>query len=50
MLKDSPAIYECPGDRKKALHLWRRNEDGTAYCLNCKLQLTKIQADDVWRE
>lgn len=28
--------------------MWRRNEDGTAYCLNCKQKLTKKQAEEVW--
>jgi hypothetical protein len=50
MLLDNPAIYECKGDIKRGLHYWRRNEDGTAICLNCKLKLTKLQADEVWRD
>lgn len=45
-----PAIYECKGDIKQGLHMWRRNDNGTAYCLNCRQKLTKKQADEVWRE
>lgn len=48
MQLDNPAIYECKGDPKRGLHYWRRNDDETAYCLNCKQKLTKKQADEVW--
>ncbi len=49
MNKDNPACYECKVSRD-TLHKWKRNDDGTAYCLWCRLDLTKAQADDVWRE
>lgn len=51
MQLDNPAMYECKGDPKQGLHYWRRMPDGQrAQCLNCKVVLTKEQADDVWRD
>lgn len=49
MQLDNPAIYECKGS-SQGIHVWRRNEDGTAYCLNCRQKLTKKQADEVWSD
>lgn len=47
MQLDNPAVYECRGS-SQGIHLWRRNDDGAAYCLNCRQKLTKKQADEVW--
>ena len=44
---DNPSVYECKGS-SQGIHMWRRNEDDTAYCLNCRKKLTKKQADEVW--
>ena len=49
MRPSNPACYECPkGD--KALHTWKRNEDGTATCIKCKTVLNKQDAADCFRE
>lgn len=31
MQLDNPAVYECKGSTQ-GIHMWRRNEDGTAIC------------------
>lgn len=49
MNKDNPACYECP-KTKSGVHHWIRRDDGTAWCLKCDEELTKPQADDVWRD
>jgi len=48
MEKDNPACYECPNTRS-GIHTWICRDDGTAYCLKCNKELTKPQADDIWR-
>lgn len=52
MRKGNPAVYECHGKKSNAnTHHWRRNEDGTATCLNgCGLTLNKEDADDCFYE
>lgn len=51
MNKDNLACYECPKGKKNGLHHWiLRLFSKTAYCKYCGLELTKEQADAVWRE
>lgn len=47
MRKDNPATQECPRGTG-GIHHWRRLPDGQAQCLNCRLRLSKADADDVW--
>lgn len=49
MRKDNSAVYECPKGRS-TLHTWKRAQDGTAVCVECKLVLTKADADEVFEE
>lgn len=49
MQLDNPAIYECPNHKSK-IHLWKRRTNGTAYCLKCNLELTKVYAYEVWED
>ena len=39
--------FECP---KSEIHRWKRNDDGTATCLNCGQKLTKDEADDCFTD
>lgn len=48
MQKNNPAVFEC-AKTKSTIYTWIRRDDGSAYCLNYNSELTKIQADDVWR-
>lgn len=45
MKPDNPAVYECVSHRY-GIHTWKRNDDGTATCLNCNKRLTRDQATD----
>ena len=55
MQKDNPACYECPKG-KNGLHTWSKILDhekiemSSAFCMDCRKILTKVQAEDVWRE
>lgn len=49
--------FECKGRARQGdsagmgtLHVWRRNEDGTATCKKCGGTLTREEADDCFTD
>ena len=49
MRRDNPAVYECPKNRS-TIHHWVRREDGTAYCLKCRAELSPENAADCFHD
>lgn len=56
---DQPWIYECQGKPRSGgsrgesegkLHVWKRNDDRTTFCMKCGIVLTVEQANDCFRQ
>jgi len=48
MRSDNPAAKPCQNIDKGPTHNWLRRSDGTAYCTNCGLPMTREQADEAF--